>query len=265
MEYFAKSDIGNHREQNEDFYFVDDKTGLFIVADGMGGHKAGEIASRIAVESFTEYFSDFLKKNPFFAGKENLTLLPLSSQENGPSSADDHIKSALVEAFEYANKKVFDRADADEDCGGMGTTLTVCYTGQPVGETLYFAHIGDSRAYFLHGKDFRLITEDHTLVGDLYKKGVITYDEMFDHPLRNYLNDVVGTDGEITPDIITVAARPDDLIIMCSDGLNSMLRDRAIFSIASKYKKPLNAAEELIKKAKSAGGLDNITVIAIKL
>jgi protein phosphatase len=248
MEYFAKSDIGNHREQNEDFYFADDKIGLFIVADGMGGHKAGEVASRVAVESFVEYFLDFSKKN-----------------SNDTSGAENHIKSALVEAFKHANKKVFDRSCTDKECSGMGTTLTVCYTGLPIVETVYFAHIGDSRAYFLHGKDFRLITEDHTLVGDLYKKGVITYDEMFDHPLRNYLNDVVGTDDDITPDIITVATQPEDLIVMCSDGLNSMLRDRTIFSIASKFKKPPEAVKELIKKAKSAGGLDNITVIAIKL
>ena len=262
MEYFAKSDIGNHREQNEDYYFVDEKAGLFIVADGMGGHMAGEVASKIAVESFAEYFLDFVKNNPLFAGNKNL---PLLSQENGVSVAGDHIKSVLVDSFKYANTKVFDRATADEDCSGMGTTLTVCYTGQPIGETIYFAHIGDSRAYFLRGRDLKLITEDHTLVGELCKKGVITYDEMFDHPLRNYLNDVVGTDSEINPDIITLSTRPGDLIILCSDGLNSMLRDRTIFSITSKYKNPLKVTEELIKKAKSSGGLDNVTVIAIKL
>jgi len=262
MEYFAKSDIGNHREQNEDFYFVDEKTGLFIVADGMGGHKAGEVASKIAVDFFAEYFLDFLKNNPLFTGKEKL---PLSPCKNGASVDDDHIKSVLVDAFKYANTKVFDRACADEACSGMGTTLTVCYTGQPIGETVYFAHIGDSRAYFLRGRELKLITEDHTLVGELCRKGVITYDEMFDHPLRNYLNDVVGTDSEITPDIISLRTQPDDLIILCSDGLNSMLRDRSIFSIASKYKNPLKVTEELIKKAKAAGGLDNVTVIAIKL
>jgi serine/threonine protein phosphatase PrpC len=262
MDYFAKSDIGNHREQNEDFYFADDKAGLFIVADGMGGHKAGEVASKIAVESFAEYFLDFLKNNSLFAGGEKL---PFSSCENGASIADDHIKSVLVDAFKYANTKVFDRANTDEDCSGMGTTLTVCYTSQLIGETVFFAHIGDSRAYFLRGRDLKLITEDHTLVGELYRKGVITYDEMFDHPLRNYLNDVVGTDSKITPDVIKLCTRPGDLIILCSDGLNSMLRDRAIFSIASKYKNPLKVTEELIKKAKSAGGLDNVTVIALKL
>jgi serine/threonine protein phosphatase PrpC len=246
MEYFAKSDIGNHREQNEDFYFADDKAGLFIVADGMGGHKAGEVASKIAVESFAESFLDFLKCNT-------------ASINDGP------IKSALSDAFKYANKKVFDRSAADERCNGMGTTLTVCYTGLPILETVYFAHIGDSRAYFLRGRDLKLITEDHTLVGELCKKGVITYDEMFDHPLRNYLNDVVGTDNKITPDIITLGTLPDDMIILCSDGLNSMLRDRTISSLASKYKNPIKVTEELIKKAKSAGGLDNVTVIAIKL
>jgi serine/threonine protein phosphatase PrpC len=262
MEYFAKSDIGNHREQNEDFYFADEKAGLFIVADGMGGHKAGEVASKIAVESFAEYFLDLIKNNPLFTSEEKL---PPSSCENGASAADGHIKSVLVDAFRYANTKVFERANADKDCSGMGTTLTVCYAGQPIGETVFFAHIGDSRAYFLRGRDLKLITEDHTLVGELCKKGVITYDEMFDHPLRNYLNDVVGTDSEITPDVITLGTRPGDLIILCSDGLNSMLRDHAIFSIALKFKNPLKVTEELIKKAKSAGGLDNVTVIAIKL
>jgi serine/threonine protein phosphatase PrpC len=262
MEYFAKSDIGNHREQNEDFYFADDKAGLFIVADGMGGHKAGEVASKIAVESFAEYFLDFIKNNPLFAGEEKL---PPSSHENAASFTDEHIKSVLVDAFKYANKKVFDRSNADKNCSGMGTTMTVCYTGRSTPETVFFAHIGDSRAYFLRGRDLILITEDHTLVGELCKKGVITYDEMFDHPLRNYLNDVVGTDSEITPDVITLDTRPSDLIILCSDGLNSMLRDHAIFSIALKFKNPLKVTEELIKKAKSAGGLDNVTVIAIKL
>ncbi len=247
MEYFANSDIGNHREQNEDFYFVDEKTGLFIVADGMGGQKAGEVASRAATESFAKHFLDFLK-------------------ENSEYISDDLIKSALADAFKYANKEVFDLSVSDDKFSGMGTTLTICYVSPLIKETVYFAHIGDSRAYFLRGKDFRLITEDHTLVGELCKKGVITYDEMFDHPLRNYLNDVVGTDADITPDIITLDALPDDLIILCSDGLNSMLRDNVIFSIASsRHKKPLNITEELIKKAKSAGGQDNVTVITIKL
>jgi PPM family protein phosphatase len=262
MEYFANSDIGNHREQNEDFYFADEKAGLFIVADGMGGHKAGEVASKIAVESFTGYFLDFVKNNPLLSSE---VKRPLSSYDKGASDAGGHIKSTLIDAFRYANIKVFDRANTDEDCSGMGTTLTVCYTGQPIGETIFFAHIGDSRAYFLRGRDLKLITEDHTLVGELYKKGVITYDEMFDHPLRNYLNDVVGTDSEITPDIITLGIRPGDLVILCSDGLNSMLRDIVIFNIALKFKNPLKVTEELIKKAKSEGGLDNVTVIAIKL
>jgi serine/threonine protein phosphatase PrpC len=262
MEYFAKSDIGNHREQNEDFYFVDEKAGLFIVADGMGGHNAGEVASKIAVESYAEYFLNFLKNDPLFTVEENLAL---SSHENAASVSDEPIKSALSEAFKHANKQVFDRSVDDKECSGMGTTLTVCFVNHLDPETLYFAHIGDSRAYLLHGKDLRLITEDHTLVGELFKKGVITYEEMFDHPLRNYLNAVVGTDSEITPDIITLGVQPDDLIILCSDGLNTMLRDRAIFSIALKYKNPQKVADELIKKAISAGGYDNVTVVTIKL
>jgi len=251
MEYFALTDIGKWREQNEDSFYADRESGLFIVADGMGGHNAGEVASRLAVESFVNRFTE-LKKNIQSAHDAN---------EIKPVRSKDKTSKILAESFNYANHMVYEMSESKKSLNGMGTTFTCCYIENHIANII---HIGDSRIYFAADGAFELLTEDHTLVGEMYKKGLITYEEMFGHPMRNYLNKVIGTDQEAEFDYIAKELKADDILILCTDGLNSMLTDQQIFSIVLKHRQPKKITEELIKAANKMGGRDNITVITIK-
>jgi len=248
MEYFADTDIGKIRKQNEDFFYARDN--LFIVADGMGGHNAGEVASRIAVEVFTENFDRSLKdkiKKTSPIKKDNLT------------SPD--IKELLLESIRITNKEVFDESVSKLGYYGMGTTFTGCFIHK---QNAYIIHVGDSRLYVKRGSEFKLLTSDHTIVGEFYRRGEISYDDTFDHPQRNYLTRVLGVAEDIDPDFSSYEILREDIILMCSDGLNSMLKDEVISSIIGKYKNAQDIAKNLIKGAIKKGGLDNITVIVIK-
>jgi PPM family protein phosphatase len=236
MEYFAATDIGNYRDKNEDFYFCNDN--LFIVADGMGGHKAGEIASRTAVENFVEYFQNSLKNNP------------------------QNIQEFMITSVNFANSKVVKLSQGKEDYSGMGTTFTGCYID---GSKAHVIHVGDSRLYLKNSSEFKLLTSDHTIVGELFRKGRLTYEETFDHPQKNYLTNVLGIGDELTPDYFSFELGENDIILLCSDGLNSMLRDPFILKIINQFKNPEKIAEKLIYWAKNKGGLDNITIISIKI
>ncbi len=236
MEYFAATDIGNYRDKNEDFYFCNDN--LFIVADGMGGHKAGEIASRTAVENFVEYFQNVLKNNP------------------------KNIQEFMIGGVKFANSKVIQLSRGKEDYSGMGTTFTGCYIE---GNKAHVIHVGDSRLYFKNSKEFKLLTSDHTVVGELFRKGMLTYEETFNHPQKNYLTNVLGIANELTPDFFSFDLGENDIILLCSDGLNSMLKDTFILKMINQFKNPKKITEKLIYWAKNKGGLDNITIISIKI
>ena len=235
MEYFAATDIGNNRDKNEDYYFCNDN--LFIVADGMGGHKAGEIASRTAVEYFVEHFQNTLKNNP------------------------QNIREFMTSSLNFANSKVVKLSLENKDYSGMGTTFTGCYID---GRKAHVIHAGDSRLYLKNSREFKLLTSDHTIVGELFRKGLLTYEDTFNHPQRNYLTNVLGTGDELIPDYFSFDLGENDSILLCSDGLNSMLRDTFILKIINQFKNPEKITEKLIYWAKNKGGLDNITIISIK-
>ena len=237
MEYSADTDIGKYREKNEDFYYCDKN--LFIVADGMGGHAAGEVASMTAVRSFCEYFFKNLEK-----------------------SDKNQIKNTLKSALEFANSEVYRLATEQSDYNGMGTTFTACFLDSQKG---YAIHVGDSRLYLRTKKDFKLLSEDQTVVGEMYRNGLITYNEMFNHPLRNYLNNVLGLSAALDSDFFEFNLNQGDTIVICSDGLNSMLKDNKIKGIIDEYNTPEDITRHLIQSAINKGGFDNITVITIKL
>jgi serine/threonine protein phosphatase PrpC len=249
MEFYAGTDIGKYREKNEDFLYAEKH--LFIVADGMGGHRAGEVASRLAVESFTENFYQILKdkSSEIASGKEagNLT------QEN--------IKELLVESIKKANRSIFTEAMEKPEFYSMGTTLTACYIQK---DTAYIVHIGDSRLYIKRGSSFKPLTSDHTIVGELYRRGELSYEDTFNHPQKNYLTNVLGVAEDINPDFFSHKILPEDILLLCSDGLNSMLKDKDIAGIIDKYESARDITRNLIKGAIAKGGLDNITVIVIK-
>jgi len=250
MEFYADTDIGKYREKNEDSLYAEKP--LFIVADGMGGHRAGEVASSLAVEAFTESFHQNLKdKSPetdFDKEAYNLT--------------HESIKVLLIESIKKANRSVFSQAKEKPEFYRMGTTLTACYIQK---DRTYIVHIGDSRLYIKRGGIFKPLTSDHTIVGELYRRGELSYEDTFNHPQKNYLTNVLGIAESINPDFFSYKILPEDILILCSDGLNSMLKDEEIAEIINKYKSARDITKNLIKGALLKGGLDNITVIAIKV
>ncbi len=242
MEFYAGTDIGKYREKNEDSLYAEKS--LFIVADGMGGHRAGEVASRVAVESFTESFYRILKD------KKAYHLTPESN------------KMLLIESIKNANRSVFSQSEEKPEFYRMGTTLTACYIQKYMA---YIVHIGDSRLYIKRSGILKPLTSDHTIVGELYRRGELSYEDTFNHPQKNYLTNVLGIAESINPDFLSYKIQPEDILILCSDGLNSMLKDREIAEIIDKSKSPRDITKNLIKGALIKGGLDNITVIAIKI
>lgn len=237
MKYFAGTDIGNIREKNEDSFYCDEK--LFIVADGMGGHKAGEIASSKSIDVFKDLF-----------------LSSISSNKN------KNIKKMLLNSLKEANKTVYGLSINNNELYGMGTTFTACHIRD---NTAYIVHLGDSRFYHYSKEGMELSTKDHTVVWELYENGIIAFEEMFDHPQRNLLTKVLGTSSSIEPDVLKIGLDKNDLCLMCTDGLNSMLTDKEIEKILKDNIALEKKVHELIGQAKEKGGLDNITTILIEI
>jgi serine/threonine protein phosphatase PrpC len=221
----ARTDVGRVREGNEDSFMVHEP--LFAVADGMGGHQGGEVASKLAL--------DRLRK-----------------------ATDGEI--ALVEAVQDANKTVFEKAAQDPGLAGMGTTLTAFLAE---GETLRMAHVGDSRAYLLRDEDLQRITKDHTVVERLVEEGRLTPMEAEIHPQRSILTRAIGVEGDVQVDQASIDVRPGDRLLLCSDGLTGMVGEPEIQRILEEHGEPQAAADALVDAANEAGGQDNITAVVI--
>jgi len=238
MKYYGATDIGKIRDNNEDCFHAEDN--IFIVADGMGGHKAGEVASSLSVKAFLEHLRPSTKSNKKLNSK----------------SAGKILKDAVI----AANSEVFKQSVSNPDCFGMGTTFTACYAEPGIA---YIIHVGDSRAYLVRNKKVELITSDHTFVGEMLQRGEIKYEDTFDHPQRNYLTNVLGVADEVIPDYHQVKLEKGDRLILCTDGLNAMLKDELILKISERSNGPEESVKALIKQANRLGGRDNITVIII--
>lgn len=258
MEYFALSDTGKNRQNNEDCYLSDVENNLFIVADGMGGHKAGEIASKMAIDSFTEYF----KKN--FDKKKFVSYEAAKTPDKKNKAIEDNIQKILIKSAGYANEKINKLGLERDDFNGMGTTLTGLFI---FNSNAFVIHIGDSRLYLFRENSLNLLTEDHTLVFALYKSGAISYEDTFSHPQRNYLTGVLGENEISSLECFKFKLQESDIILICSDGLNSMIKDSSIKDALEKSqgKSAQIIAKKFIKQANKNGGLDNITVIIIKI
>lgn len=258
MEYFALSDIGKNRQNNEDCFLADTENNLFIVADGMGGHKAGEVASKTAIDNFTQHFKKkFNKKNFNFSGSTK-------ASDKKKKKIEDNIPQILIDSAGYANEVVYKLGSKRDDLNGMGTTLTGVFI---FNSNAFVIHVGDSRLYLFRGNNLSLLTEDHTIVFALYKKGAISYEDMFRHPQRNYLTGVLGENELSSLDCFKFKLQENDIIFICSDGLNSMVKDSAIKDTLSELqgKSAEIIAKKFIKQANKNGGVDNITVIIIKI
>lgn len=241
MEAFAKSDVGKAREMNQDYYYIspeESQIKLFILADGMGGYKGGEIASKLATISVKNY----IESNFEVIIKEKDEILKL-------------IKSAI----EYANMVVYERAKEDKELEGMGTTLEVCLI---YNNKVYLGHVGDSRIYRMRNDVLRKLTTDHSYVEKLVKDGTITREEAYSHPKKNMLTKALGCTVFVEPDVTVKGFIKDDIILMCSDGLTNMIKEEEIYNIIKNDYKI--ATQKLIEKANENGGYDNITAIIIK-
>ena len=236
MRVFGKTDVGLVRKRNQDFIFYSRESvgafpNLFIVADGMGGHNAGDFASRYAVECFLSYIKN---------------------------SKPDALIRMVDEGIKYANKKIMEKAAEDENLRGMGTTMVVAYIedGQ-----LFVANIGDSRLYLLD-KQINQVTEDHSFVATLVRAGELTPAEARVHPDKNVITRAVGAAENAKVDFFEVDLEPGDQILMCSDGLSNMVEDEVLYDIV-KNTYIGDVVDGLIDEAKRNGGSDNIAVIVI--
>lgn len=237
----ALSDIGSMREKNEDSMYasVDENLPLYIVADGMGGHNAGDIASHMAIQIIKEAFT--------------LNIESLDSPRK--------IKKFIKAALEKANEIIYEKSLNEVDCEGMGTTVVLGYY---FNNKFYIGHVGDSRAYILINGELNQITEDHTLVNELIKKGSITKTQALHHPQRNLITRALGTSVDIEIDINVVDFNRGDTLLLCSDGLYNML-DKVTILEALKDGPLEDGVRSMVQMANRNGGKDNITIIAIKL
>ena len=242
MRIYAQTDIGMVRKMNQDAFYIseeNDNYKLCILADGMGGYTGGEIASMLACKSAAEYIKEKFDDTADYK-KEDIMKI---------------IKASMI----YANKMVFEKSQEEKELEQMGTTLEICliYNGRA-----YIGHIGDSRIYRIRQEIMRKITVDHSYVQKLIKDGKITKEEAIHHPKKNMLMKALGCEEEIEPDIMVKNFYPEDIILICSDGLTNMIAEQEIYNIIVADIE--NACTNLIKKAKELGGLDNITAIIIK-
>lgn len=224
-----RTDIGKLRKQNEDAAWFDEARAVFAVADGMGGHLAGEVASRMAIEAVQR----------------------MARENERPGIA------ALREAVACAHETILTHAQDHIECAGMGTTLSVLWLGE---NYAYIAHVGDSRIYRLREGSLTQITQDHSLVEELVRAGLITREQARTHPRRNIITRALGTHGENEPDMLVTDVQDGDVFLLCTDGLTGMVPDDEIERTLRDCGMEA-AADRLLALALDAGGRDNVTLI----
>jgi len=230
-EQYSASDTGRQRRANEDSMMV--RSPLFVVADGMGGAQAGEVASRVAVEAFQGGLPE--------AGAPEASL------------------ASLVQA---ANARIHELSHANAEQAGMGTTLTAVYVGE---RDVAIAHVGDSRAYCLRDGQLLRLTDDHSLVDELMRQGRLTPEEAVEHPQRSVITRALGIEGTVEVDTRSIRGQSGDVYLICSDGLTTMISEEQIAEVLNRAGRLRDAGEALIAAANQAGGRDNITVVLLRL
>lgn len=238
LKTFSKTDIGRRRKLNQDAVYTSEQPvgnlpNLFIVADGMGGHNAGDYASKITLETIVKHIS--------------------GSGETEPAKN-------LGDAIAAANTLVRDRAERQPELEGMGTTVVAASCE---GRTLHVANVGDSRLYIVGQKKIRQITRDHSWVEEMVRRGGLDREEARNHPDKNIITRAVGAEDTVKIDFFTVSLEEGDMILMCTDGLTNMLEDEEILRVLEVSRDIVEMAEELVRAANDKGGRDNISVILI--
>lgn len=236
-----QTDIGRIRMLNEDRAIIQNMKGfvLAIVADGMGGHQAGDVASQMAIELIQKHLKQSLHE----------------------SSTLEECKLCLEEAILKANQEIFEVASGREQFHGMGTTVVAAL--QTHDNTMIIAHVGDSRAYKIDQNSIVQLTEDHTLVNELLKYGQLTPEEADHHPRRNVITRALGTDQEVQVDVQELVWKEQEIVLLCTDGLSGMVDEASIFTLTRSDANLQKAADRLVQAALEAGGDDNVTVILL--
>lgn len=237
MRSYGVTDIGRNRKTNQDYIFYSDEPvgmfpNLYIVADGMGGHNAGDYASAFSVNRFVELVRE---------------------------RKESHMVLVMREAIETVNEELFIKAMNDETCKGMGTTFVAAVID---GNVMYVMNIGDSRLY-VAGREFIQITMDHSLVEEMIRGGGLNRDEAKNHPIKNVITRAVGAEKQIIPDFFEVSLHKQEHILLCSDGLTNMVDDDEIMEIIEEEKVENQIVEKLVERANFYGGRDNISAIVV--
>lgn len=247
LRHAARSDVGMKRDHNEDSYLATPELGLFVVADGMGGHAGGETASRLAVTTVEQEVR---------AAKEKR---PEAFEYTGPL-ADSPMAEVVRDALEAASGAVFHAARANPALEGMGTTADVLLFA---GRHALCAHVGDSRLYLAREGRIQQVTEDHSLVNEQVKAGLITPEEAKESRLKNIITRSIGFEEDVLVDVTGLVVEPGDLFLLCSDGLSNLVED---YELLEKLQQDSleEACQSLVDLANARGGDDNITVVVVK-
>ena len=230
VEEAARTDTGRQRDANEDSYYA--RSPVYVVADGMGGAQAGEVASQIAADVFDSELRD------------------------------DNPEEELERLAREANRRIFELSRSDSSRSGMGTTLTAALISS---DEVSIVHVGDSRAYLYRDGELRQLTRDHSLVEELRRQGKLTTEEAEEHPQRSIITRALGPEPDVEPDVHTHQARNGDVFLLCSDGLTSMIREDQVREILADSESLRSAVDRLVEEANRAGGRDNITVVCFRL
>jgi serine/threonine protein phosphatase PrpC len=249
VELAGATDPGCVRKNNEDNFTVDPDLGLLVVADGMGGHNSGEVASDLA----TKTIADFARK--MLGGAKSLV------PEGGTAGLTP--RGRQLEYFvKTANTMIYEKGRAFPKDAGMGTTVVAAMVD---GKSLTVAHVGDSRLYLWRRGVLSQLTEDHSLVGEQVKRGQITSDEASRSNLQNILTRALGAEGDVQVDVGEHPLFPEDVVLLATDGLSKMVADADVASVIADKKEPQAITDELIARARAAGGVDNVTIVVARV
>lgn len=239
LHVWCQTDVGLRRESNQDFFLCDEEAGLYIVADGMGGHRGGEVASRMAAETLRDSIREAIAKT---------------------GSRRPNARVVLVEGYEQASHKVYDTSqEPTNDLQGMGTTLVAALLHE---DTLFIANVGDSRAYLFTSNQLWQITEDHSLMNEQLRAGLISERDIARYTGKNVITRSVGFERDVQVDVIERKIYPGEIILMCSDGLSGLVSDQRIAEICRNHN-PSEIVSICINEAKKNGGDDNVTVMVL--
>lgn len=242
----GQTDVGCVRKHNEDNLLIDHDLGLFVVADGLGGHAAGEVASQIVVEQIRRFIERTTERDLTWPMEYDATI----------THEGNRLKAALL----LSDQAIADDIRSHPDRESMGSTVVAALV-KDLFVTL--AHVGDSRAYLLKEQEIRQITQDHSWVAEQVASGVLTMEEARKHPFRNVITQALGNGGDIDVAVQVVKAEPTDMVLLCSDGLSGMIQDIDILAIVRESPTPQEAVRQLVLRARENGGEDNITAVLI--